>query len=123
MNSRASASAGVSAMLVGGQRNCCKPKNGGGIVSITLNSRDPAHRSHRPESSRCSAGGDPVDLVESVVAVLLVPQVAGARVDGHAEAVADAVGEDLLDVRADLAADAAAELEERIVARASCRRR
>ena len=42
-------------------------------------------------------------------------RVARHRIEGHAEAVAQAVGEDLLDVRADLAADRRAGGEERIV--------
>ena len=94
-------------MLVGGHRTCCNPKNGGDRLDH-LELGDPAHGPHHLHPPVVLSGGDAVDLVERVVAVLLVPQNAGARVDGQSEAVADAVGEDLLDVRADLATDAAA---------------
>jgi hypothetical protein len=51
--------------------------------------------------------------------VVLTSGSTGCRcgVHGHAEAVADAVGVDLLDALADLVADRRAEPEERVVAR------
>ena len=64
----------------------------------------------KPDSTRLISS-------KAVVAVLLLPQVAAERVERHAEAVADAVGEDLLDVVADLAADGRARGEERVVGR------
>ena len=74
------------------------------VVSIPLNWRR-EQRSHDLDPARVHAGLDAVDLVEGVLAVLLVPEVAGVGIERHAEAVADAVGEDLLDVGADFAAD------------------
>ena len=79
--------------------------------------RDPPWRTHDLHPSGVESGLDPVELVEAVVAVLLRPQVARARVEGHPEAVADPVGEEALDVGADLAADGGAGCEERVVAR------
>jgi hypothetical protein len=38
---------------------------------------------------------DAIQLAERVVTVLLLPQVAGVRIEGHAESVANAVGKDL----------------------------
>ena len=53
--------------------------------------------------------------LKRVVAVLLLPQVAAERVERHAEAVADAVGVDLLQRRAVAAAALGAEPVERVV--------
>jgi hypothetical protein len=72
-----------------------------------LELRHPADRPHHLDPPVVLPGRDAVDLVERVVAVLLIPEHAGLRIHGHPEAVADTVGEDLLDVRADLPADAA----------------
>ena len=60
-------------------------------------------------------GSHPVQLREGVVPVLLLPQVAGDGVEVHAEAVADPVGEDLLEVRAHLSAHRRPVREERVV--------
>ena len=46
-----------------------------------------------------------------------IPELAGDGIEGHAEAVAEAVREDLLHVGADLAADRRAGGEERVVGR------
>ena len=62
-------------------------------------------------------GLDAVQLAERVVAVLGFPQGAGVRIERHAEPVAVAVREHLLDVRTDLAAHGGAGGEERIVGR------
>ena len=98
MNRRACASAGVAARFVGGQRSCCSCP-GGRVVSIDLNSRDPRDRSDGLNPARVQSRVDALDLVEGVVAVDLDPQMPGEGVEGHAEAVADAVGEDLAEVR------------------------
>ena len=60
---------------------------------------------------------DAVQLVEAVVAILLIPQIARHRIEREPEAVAHTVGEDPLQVAADVAADARAEREKRIVRR------
>ena len=62
-------------------------------------------------------GHDAIQLAERVVGILGFPERAGDRIEGHAEAVAMAVGEHLLDVRADLAAHRRTGGEERIVGR------
>jgi len=61
--------------------------------------------------------GPVLDLVVGVLTVLLVPEISRERIERHTEAVADAIGEDLLDVRPDLAADGRARGEEGVVAR------
>ena len=58
-----------------------------------------------------------VQLGEAVVAVLLLPEVTRFRVEGHPEAVAEAVREDLLEIRADLAAHRGPDAEERVAPR------
>src|SRR5262249_58925999 len=67
--------------------------------------RRPREWPHDLDPASVNAGLDEVQLVEGVVAVLLVPQVPGDGIEGHPEAVAYAVGEDLLDVRPNLAAE------------------
>ena len=103
-------------MLVGGHRSLLQAEERRHRLDLP-ELRHPAQRSHHLHPSVVLTGRNPIDLVERVVAILLVPQEAGARIDGQPKAVADAVGEDLLNVRADLAPDAAAEVEERIVPR------
>src|SRR5262249_18743940 len=109
-NSRPSAWSGVSGIRSGPQRNCWRFGKSSwcrAVVSICLNSwirsTGPMIWIHQ------------VDLVERVLAVLLGPKAAPLRVEGHAEAVADAVGKDVLDVRRDLAADLLSDLEEGVV--------
>ena len=46
-------------------------------------------------------GIDAIDFAEGIIAVLGLPEVAGERIERHAESVPVPVGEDLLDVRAD----------------------
>src|SRR5688572_6167843 len=60
---------------------------------------------------------DQVQLIERVLAVLLVPEVAGKRIERHSEAVAHAIREDLLDIGADLAPNIRARDKERVVRR------
>ena len=78
---------------------------------------DSAGRPHVLDPAAIGPGGDVVHLVECVIAVLRLPQEAGLRVEGEAEAVAVAVRVDLLDVGADVTARFGAELEERVVGR------
>src|SRR5262249_3501512 len=77
---------------------------------------DPAGRPHDLNPAAVGPGCDAVHFVEGVVAVLRLPEEAGDRIEGEAEAVAPAIREDLLDVVADVAADPCAHLEKRIVA-------
>jgi hypothetical protein len=82
-----------------------------------LELRDPRCRAHDLHPAGVHPGLDAVELAERVVAVLLLPQVTGPRVEREAERVAQAVGEQPLDVRADFAGHRAAGPEERVVAR------
>jgi hypothetical protein len=82
-----------------------------------LELRDALRRAHDLHPAGVEPWVGPVHLAEAVVAVLLLPKGTGDRVEGHPEAVPEAVGEDLLDVRADLAADRRACTEERIARR------
>ena len=115
MNRRASACAGVSAMLVGGHRSCCSAGGVPNVVSISLywaiRSTGPAIWTQPP----FVPGSTTVQLAERVIAVLLQPHRARLRVDGHPEAVAVTVREDLLDVGTDLPADRRSSGEERVV--------
>ena len=63
---------------------------------------DPRERPHNLDPTAVHPRQDQVQLGERVVAVLLQPQVAGPRVEVEAEAVAEAVGEHLVDVGGDL---------------------
>src|SRR5688572_15622546 len=58
-----------------------------------------------------------IELVESVFAVFLRPQISGPGIERHAEAVSNAVRIDLLNVSPDLSAHARADVEKRIVRR------
>jgi hypothetical protein len=58
---------------------------------------------------------DPVQLVEGVLAFSCVHSEGDTGIEAHPDAVARAVGEDPLDVRADLAADGGPRVEERVV--------
>ena len=60
---------------------------------------------------------DPVQLAECVVGVLRFPETAADRVERHAESIAVAVGENLLDVGSDFAAHCGTGGEERVVGR------
>jgi hypothetical protein len=82
-----------------------------------LELRDPIERAHHLDPSAVHAGLDAVQLVEAVIAVLLLPQRTRDRVECHPEAVADAVSEDLLHVRAGRAAQRRAGGEEGVVGR------
>ena len=59
---------------------------------------DAADRAGNLNPARVHAALDAVDLVERIFAVFLLPETAGQRIEGHPEAVANAVGEDALDV-------------------------
>src|SRR5205085_9562297 len=63
-----------------------------------LELRDARRGAHQLNPAAVEARLDAVDLVERVVAVLLRPERAARGVEVHPEAVAYAVGEDLLDV-------------------------
>src|SRR6185503_15371189 len=60
---------------------------------------------------------DEVHLVVRIFAVLLVPEIAGQRIDSHSKAIANAVSEDLLEVCSDLVVHRSAQSKERIVRR------
>src|SRR5262245_33699993 len=60
---------------------------------------------------------DQIQLVIGIFAILLIPEIAGKRVDCHAEAVTDPVSEDLLDILAHLAANRRTSREEWIIRR------
>lgn len=77
--------------------------------------RQSCHGTHDLDPAAVHPGLDPVDLIEAVVAVLLIPQAPGDRIEVDPKAVAEFVGEDLLEVRAGLAADACPDDEERVV--------
>ena len=116
MNRRACASAGVPARFVGGHRSCCScPGGRRGLDRLEL--ADPRDRTDGLNPPRVQSGVDPLDFVEGVVAVDLNPQVLRERIEGHAEAVAEAVGEHLAQVRGDFAAHPLGGAPERIVPR------
>src|SRR5688572_17067492 len=78
---------------------------------------DPIGGSRDLDPATVLARLDAVELVEGVLAVLLLPQVSGDRVHGHAEAVPNAVREGPLEILADLAADRGSMGKERVVGR------
>src|SRR5207249_2204308 len=47
------------------------------------------------------SGGDPIHLVESVVAILGLPEETGLRIEGEAETIAASVRKNLADIRRD----------------------
>src|SRR5258708_16316017 len=73
--------------------------------------------SHDLDPAVIGTGIDPINLVKAVTPVFFVPESAGERVDSQAEAVPNALGADLLDVRPNLAACFSPGLEEWIVLR------
>ena len=78
---------------------------------------DPGDRTDGLDPPRVEPGVDPLDFVEGVVAVDLNPQVLRERIEGHAEAVAEAVREHLAQVRGDFAPHPLGGPPERIVPR------
>src|SRR5688572_26227484 len=58
-----------------------------------------------------------IQLAERIVAVLLLPEGSRARIEGHAEAIAQPIREDLLNVRPNVCGHVRPGREERIVAR------
>ena len=65
-----------------------------------LELRDPVDRTHDLDPAAVHAGLNAVDLVEAVVSVLLFPERPGDGIEGHPEAVANPIREDLLNVGA-----------------------
>src|SRR6266540_235503 len=86
---------------------------GRGLDALVLG--DPINRAHDLDPAPVHPRLDQVQFVERVFPVLLGPEIPGHRVEGHPEAVADAVGEDLLDVGPHLAAHGRTRGEERVV--------
>src|SRR5678815_4204220 len=78
---------------------------------------DAGKRSHDLNPAEICSRFDHVNLREAVVAVLCLPQLAGARTAGHAEAVANTEGEHLLQICARFSASQRSSAIERIVYR------
>ena len=68
---------------------------------------DARHRAHDLHPSPIGSRFDSIDFVERAPTILGRPQVALLRVEGHAEAVADAIGKDALKVAAHLVSERA----------------
>src|SRR5207244_3973072 len=76
---------------------------------------DPAERTRKLDPSAIHSGNDPIQLAVSIVRILRIPEIAAQGVERHAETIAVAIGEDLLNVGANLASHCGANGEERIV--------
>src|SRR5215218_5807526 len=78
---------------------------------------DARDRPHDLHPAAVRAGLDQTELGKAVIAVLLQPEVAGLRIEVHAKAVAQTVGEYFLDVGADLSTHHGAHGEKWVVGR------
>src|SRR6185503_6568891 len=78
---------------------------------------DASRRTHDLHPPVVRAWLDPIDFIEGVIAIFLIPKRAADRIECEPEAVADAVREYFLDIRARLPADLRASGEEWIVRR------
>ena len=78
---------------------------------------DPCDGTHDLDPAAIHARLDAVQLIEAVVAVLLLPEGAGDGIKGHAEAVPDPIGEDFLNVRAYLPTNGGASGVEGVIRR------
>ena len=91
------------------------PRGGGTWFLDALVLGDPVRWAHDLDPAPVHPRLDQVQFVERVFPILFGPQVPGHRIEGHPKAVADGVGEDLLDVGSHFPAHGRPGGEERVV--------
>jgi hypothetical protein len=77
--------------------------------------RDAIHRTDDLNPAGVHSRVHTIELVKRVLAIFLFPERPRQRIERHAKAVADAIREDALNVRADLSANDRTDLEKRVV--------